>query len=169
MCELKGSLAAHKKRAHLTLSVGLAIFALLTTACGRLTPRSATEATPQPAESTPTTTHETTGSTRPQPELPQAPKFTHITVDQGLSDQAVLAVLQDSAGFMWFGTTNGLNRYDGYDIVEYRNDPAAPHSLSNNSIEELYEDRSGTLWVAAVGPERLRPANRTISPVSARP
>jgi ligand-binding sensor domain-containing protein/signal transduction histidine kinase len=151
MCELKGSLAAHKKYEHLLLSVGLAIFAFLTTACGGLTSRSDTEATPQPADGTLVTTHETAVSTRPQPELPQDPKFTHITIDQGLSDQVVLAVLQDSAGFMWFGTINGLNRYDGYHIVEYRNDPADPHSLSNNSVEELHEDRSGTLWVATRG------------------
>ena len=79
MCELKGSLAAHKKRGHLTLSVGLVIFALLTTACGRLTPRSATEATPQPADGTLATRHEMTPSTQVQPGLPQDPKFTHIT------------------------------------------------------------------------------------------
>ena len=55
--------------------------------------------------------------------------------------------MQDRAGFMWFGTNNGLNRYDGYNIVAYRNDPANPHSLSGNFVEDLYEDRSGTLWV----------------------
>jgi PAS domain S-box-containing protein len=148
MCELKGSVAAHIKRRHLAISVGLVIFAFLTAACGSLTRLSSTEATPQPADGTQTTVHETTGSTRPQPDLPQDPKFTHITIEQGLSDQVVLAVLQDSAGFMWFGTINGLNRYDGYNIVEYRNDPADPHSLSNNSVEDLYEDRFGTLWVA---------------------
>jgi ligand-binding sensor domain-containing protein/signal transduction histidine kinase len=73
--------------------------------------------------------------------------FTRITIEEGLSDQRVQAVLQDRAGFMWFGTNNGLNRYDGHTIVEYRNDPAIPHSLSGNLIEAIYEDRSGTLWV----------------------
>jgi len=148
MCELKGSLAAHKKRGHLTLSIGLVVLVLLTTACGESTRLSSPGTTPQPNDGTPATTQEPTGALQVQPELPQDPKFTHITIEQGLSDQAVSAVLQDSAGFMWFGTTNGLNRYDGYDIVEYRHDPADPHSLSNNSIEELHEDRSGTLWVA---------------------
>jgi len=133
---------------YLTLSIGLVVLALLTTACEESTRLSSTEATPQPTSDTQPTAHETTGSTRPQPELPQDPNFTHITIEQGLSDQVVLEVFQDSAGFMWFGTINGLNRYDGYHIVEYRNDPTDPHSLSNNSIEDLHEDRFGTIWVA---------------------
>ena len=148
MCELKRSLAAHKKRGHLTLSVGLVIFALFTTACGSLTPQSASEATSQPADSTPTKTHHLTPSTQVQPELPQDPEFTHLTIEQGLSDQRVHAILQDSTGFMWFGTINGLNRYDGYNIVEFRNDPADPRSLSGNWIDDLFEDSSGTIWVA---------------------
>jgi ligand-binding sensor domain-containing protein/signal transduction histidine kinase len=49
---------------------------------------------------------------------------------------------------MWFGTTNGLDRYDGYQIVEYRNDPNDPSSLSGNFINDLIEDHAGTLWVA---------------------
>jgi signal transduction histidine kinase/ligand-binding sensor domain-containing protein len=73
--------------------------------------------------------------------------FTHLTIEQGLSDQRVQAVLQDRIGFMWFGTNNGLNRYDGYNVVVYRNDPTNPHSLSGNLIEAVYEDRSGTLWI----------------------
>jgi signal transduction histidine kinase/ligand-binding sensor domain-containing protein len=77
----------------------------------------------------------------------QSTPFTHLTLEHGLSDQRVQALLQDSDGFMWFGTNNGLNRYDGHDVVQYRNDPTNPNSLSGNWIEELYEDRSGTLWV----------------------
>jgi len=74
--------------------------------------------------------------------------FTRITTEQGLSDLRVQAIMQDHAGFMWFGTPNGLDRYDGYDVVEYRNDPANPRSLSGNFIEDLYEDSSGTIWVS---------------------
>jgi signal transduction histidine kinase/ligand-binding sensor domain-containing protein/CheY-like chemotaxis protein len=85
----------------------------------------------------------------PPPDFPaQDPKFTHITIEQGLSDQRVHAILQDSAGFMWFGTVNGLNRYDGYNIEEFRHDPTDPHSLTGNWIDDLYEDSSGTIWVA---------------------
>ena len=84
---------------------------------------------------------------RTPPVLDQTAAFTHITIEQGLSDQRVLALLQDRTGFMWFGTNNGLNRYDGHTIVEYRNDSNNPNSLSGNFIHDLHEDRAGTLWV----------------------
>jgi len=77
----------------------------------------------------------------------QTAAFRHITLEEGLSDQEVLALVQDRTGFIWFGTNNGLDRFDGNTIVSYRNDPANPHSLSGNFIHSLYEDRSGTLWV----------------------
>ena len=54
-------------------------------------------------------------------------------------------------GFMWFGTQNGLNRYDGYRFVIYRNDPKDPFSLSNNYITSLELDREGHLWVGTWG------------------
>ena len=95
----------------------------------------------------PAATQAPAGSTPGRPLGGQTVAFTHITIEQGLSDQRVQALVQDRAGFMWFGTNNGLNRYDGYTVVEYRNDPANPHSLSGNLIEDIYEDRSGTLWV----------------------
>ena len=82
-----------------------------------------------------------------QPSLRPDAIFSHLTIDQALSDQRVQAVAQDRVGVMWFGTNNGLDRYDGYDVVTYRNDPTNPHSLSGNLIEDLYEDHSGTLWV----------------------
>jgi ligand-binding sensor domain-containing protein len=89
-----------------------------------------------------------TGAAHAQPSLRQGATFTHITIEQGLSDQRVQAIVQDRVGFLWFGTNNGLNRYDGYDVVAYRHDPTNPHSLSGNFVEDLYEDRSGTLWVS---------------------
>src|SRR5829696_3116535 len=58
--------------------------------------------------------------------------FRHITFEQGLSSQSVGTIIQDKEGFMWFGTLNGLNRYDGYDLVVFRNDPTNPRSLSSN-------------------------------------
>jgi ligand-binding sensor domain-containing protein/signal transduction histidine kinase len=95
-----------------------------------------------------------TGAARPPSSIPAAPvqgqstPFTHLTLEDGLSDQRVQALLQARDGLMWFGTNNGLNRYDGHDVVEYRNDPTNPYSLSGNLVEDLYEDKSGTLWVA---------------------
>jgi ligand-binding sensor domain-containing protein/signal transduction histidine kinase len=83
-----------------------------------------------------------------RPVVAQQAAFTHITTEEGLTDQRVDALVQDRAGFMWFGTANGLNRYDGYSVVSYRNDPSDPADLSDNYVLELYEDRSGMLWVA---------------------
>jgi signal transduction histidine kinase/ligand-binding sensor domain-containing protein len=100
------------------------------------------------AVAAPAVTQAPTGSAHVKSSLRQDAIFTHITVEQGLSDQRVQAIMQDSVGFIWFGTNNGLNRYDGYDVVAYRHDPTNPHSLSGNFVEDLYEDRSGTLWVS---------------------
>ncbi|MEX1211948.1 MAG: two-component regulator propeller domain-containing protein [Balneolaceae bacterium] len=56
-------------------------------------------------------------------------------------------IYQDSEGFMWFGTQDGLNRYDGYDVQTYRADPSRPWTLSHNDIRVIYEDSDSTLWV----------------------
>jgi PAS domain S-box-containing protein len=74
-------------------------------------------------------------------------KFERISVAQGLSQSAVFAILQDKRGFIWLGTEDGLNRYDGYHFVEYKHDPDDPTSLSNNVVLAIYEDRSGALWI----------------------
>jgi len=78
-------------------------------------------------------------------------KFSHITADQGLSMGVVNCVLQDSKGFMWFGTQDGLNKYDGYNITIYKHNPLDSNSLSNNFINALYEDKSGILWIGTDG------------------
>ena len=75
-------------------------------------------------------------------------RFKRLTTDQGLSDSTVEAVLQDRRGFMWFGTADGLNRYDGYDFKVYTPDELDPDSISGGYIWDLYEDREGVLWVA---------------------
>ena len=56
-------------------------------------------------------------------------------------------MLQDSQGYMWFGTEDGLNRYDGYNFTVKRHDPEDPVSLSDGWITALVEDVSGTLWI----------------------
>ena len=78
------------------------------------------------------------------------PVFARLTRDQGLSDETVEAIVEDRRGFLWFGTQDGLNRYDGYDFTVYRNDPEDPSSLPNNFVWELIEDRSGVLWVGTI-------------------
>jgi two-component system sensor histidine kinase ChiS len=73
--------------------------------------------------------------------------FDHLTVDNGLSNNTVLSICQDSRGFMWFGTYHGLNRYDGYHFTTYLASPTAPQSLSDNIVTCLREDRRQNLWV----------------------
>ena len=74
-------------------------------------------------------------------------KFDHLSIEQGLSQVSVTCILQDSQGFIWFGTRDGLNRFDGYDFVVYNNDPDDSTSLISNSITALYEDENGNLWI----------------------
>lgn len=73
--------------------------------------------------------------------------FEHISLEQGLSQSVVTCILQDYQGFMWFGTYDGLNKFDGYDFVVYKHDLQNPHSLSDNTIQALFEDSAGMLWI----------------------
>jgi signal transduction histidine kinase/ligand-binding sensor domain-containing protein/DNA-binding response OmpR family regulator len=73
--------------------------------------------------------------------------FKHININDGLSQNAVFAILKDSKGFMWFGTKDGLNRYDGYDFVIYQHNPFDSTTLSANYITCLLEDKRGFIWV----------------------
>lgn len=74
-------------------------------------------------------------------------KFDNFTMQQGLSDNYLLCILQDRCGFLWFGTRDGLNRYDGNHCVVYRHDINDPGSLSDGSINSILEDRDGTIWI----------------------
>jgi len=76
--------------------------------------------------------------------------FNHITTKDGLSNGRVCAILQDSRGFMWFGTMEGLNRYDGYKFKIFRNIPHDSTSISHNYILSLFEDEQGILWVGTI-------------------
>ena len=77
-------------------------------------------------------------------------KFSHLTTAEGLSQSSVRCILKDRYGFLWFGTRDGLNRYDGYNFKIYRNDVNKSASLPSNHILTLYEDRSGNLWVGTI-------------------
>ncbi len=72
--------------------------------------------------------------------------FTHINGDNGLSQSNVKAIIQDSYGFMWFGTKNGLNRFDGTAIQRMNCEDTAS-GIGNNNISALYEDKDRNLWV----------------------
>ena len=74
-------------------------------------------------------------------------RFHHITIEEGLSQSSVQAILQDSRGFMWFGTEDGLNRYDGYNFTIYKTIAGNPNSLSDNNITALFEDSKERIWI----------------------
>lgn len=74
-------------------------------------------------------------------------KFEHISIEQGLSQSVINCVIQDSYGYLWFGTQDGLNRYDGYNFVRYKHDPTDTNSISGNWIYSIAEDSSGMLWI----------------------
>lgn len=79
--------------------------------------------------------------------VPGSFKFDHIDVKDGLSASTVTAITRDSEGFLWVGTSNGLNRYNGLDFITYRYDRDDPNSISSNGINVLYEDSKKNLWV----------------------
>jgi ligand-binding sensor domain-containing protein len=74
-------------------------------------------------------------------------KIEHLSIEQGLSQNTVRSIIQDSRGFLWFATEDGLNRYDGYKLKVYRHNPLDSNSLSDNFIWVLYEDTKGGIWV----------------------
>lgn len=74
--------------------------------------------------------------------------FRKLTSVNGLSNNKVNCILQDARGFMWFGTDDGLNRYDGNKFVVFRNEPADSTTISGNIITSLVEDKRGVLWIA---------------------
>jgi len=81
--------------------------------------------------------------------FPQEKNFNvqQITVKDGLSQSSVYSIIQDHHGFLWFGTGDGLNRYDGYQIKVYRHSSIHRYSLSNNAIRGICEDNAGKIWL----------------------
>ncbi len=74
-------------------------------------------------------------------------KFDHLTIKDGLSNNSISNIIQSEDGFLWFGTLNGLNRYDGKEIRSYTYDPGNKYSLSSNRINYLYEDSLNYIWI----------------------
>src|SRR5579863_789289 len=73
--------------------------------------------------------------------------FEHLGTAQGLSQSNVICSLQDSRGFMWFGTREGLNKYNGYSFTVYKNEIGDDRTLANNLVDDLVEDSKGNLWI----------------------
>ncbi|MCK5137269.1 MAG: ATP-binding protein [Bacteroidales bacterium] len=78
-------------------------------------------------------------------------RFKRITINEGLSLSSVYNIYQDSKGFMWFGTEDGLNKYDGQNITVYGATTDQHHILANKWIELVYEDKSGMIWLGSRG------------------
>jgi len=78
---------------------------------------------------------------------PESIKFEIITPEMGLSQATVHCILQDSKGFLWFGTEDGLNKFDGYNFTIYRHVESDSNSISDNFIWALYEDRDANIWI----------------------
>lgn len=73
--------------------------------------------------------------------------FEHLSVPEGLADPTVLSINQDSYGYLWVGTASGVSRYDGYEFVNYRNDPSDTTTLPWENVWTILEDHEGNLWV----------------------
>jgi signal transduction histidine kinase/ligand-binding sensor domain-containing protein/CheY-like chemotaxis protein len=78
-------------------------------------------------------------------------RFDHYSLDEGLSQSVVTDILQDSQGFMWFGTQDGLNRFDGYDFTIFSHRSDDPGTLSSDFISALVEDQQGIIWIGTNG------------------
>lgn len=74
--------------------------------------------------------------------------FDKLTSQNGLSNNKVNCILQDARGFIWFGTDDGLNRYDGNNFTVFRNQPGNSFTISGNMIMDLLEDKNEILWIA---------------------
>lgn len=75
-------------------------------------------------------------------------QFEHIGSTKGFPQEGnVLYMFRDSKGFLWFGTHNGLNKYDGYDFIVYKHKPDDPNSPGHRIVRYIYEDLEGTLWI----------------------
>ncbi|MFN0158352.1 MAG: two-component regulator propeller domain-containing protein [Bacteroidota bacterium] len=97
-------------------------------------------------------------------------KFAHLTTKAGLSQSAVNCIFQDRQGFMWFGTQDGLNRFDGYTFTTFKNSPADSTSINDNFIYSILEDGNGDLWITTLNrPEMLNKFNRATESFSHRP
>ncbi|MDR0941328.1 MAG: SpoIIE family protein phosphatase, partial [Bacteroidales bacterium] len=73
--------------------------------------------------------------------------FERISMAQGISQHSVNAIIQDSTGFLWFATNDGLNKYDGYEFRIFKPIPGNPHSISGNKITALLQDSEGKIWI----------------------
>jgi ligand-binding sensor domain-containing protein/signal transduction histidine kinase len=82
---------------------------------------------------------------------PLSLRFDRLGVEDGLTQESITRMLQDRHGYLWIGTQAGLNRYDGYRITGFKNNPSDARSLVDNYVQALYEDSRGQLWIGTKG------------------
>jgi signal transduction histidine kinase/ligand-binding sensor domain-containing protein/DNA-binding response OmpR family regulator len=92
-------------------------------------------------------------------------RFARVAVNNVPIPASTLSVSQDQSGFVWFGTLDGLLRYDGYNLRTYKHDTGNPNSLAQTAIRSVYKGRNGILWIATghAGLDKLEPAQDTIT------
>ena len=83
--------------------------------------------------------------------------FKHVSIEDGLVSNKVNAVVQDHTGFLWFGTGVGLSRYDGYELLNFVNDPYDDYSIPDGPINCLFLDLDNNLWIGGNGLSRFNP------------
>jgi len=119
-------------------------FLFLLQSCGTLNPAVSTDVTP--IASTPDAVPDSVSNSIPIP-YGKNIRFEQFSLEEGLSQSVVNAILQDRNGFLWVGTDDGLNRFDGYNFTTYKPDPNNIFSLSDRSITTIVEDAQGYLWI----------------------
>ncbi len=77
----------------------------------------------------------------------QAMAFDHITINEGLSNNTIYSIVEDQDGFLWFGSRDGLHRYDGYEFKVFKADPGDSLSLPGNNVQSLFRHPNGDLWI----------------------
>jgi len=90
--------------------------------------------------------------------------YERLTIADGLSNNEIHCIFQDSRGFLWIGTLDGLNRYDGYSFKAFKHDPADSTSISDNCVTSICEDRAQRLWIGTGnGLNRFDPITETFT------
>lgn len=101
--------------------------------------------------------------------LGQRLRFKHITSDDGLSTNYVTSIIQDDKGFMWFGTQDGLNKYDGYQVKIFKNDPTNPNSLSYSEVTCIKQINPALILVGTLeGVNFFNPVTQTFSHLTSK-
>ncbi len=92
-------------------------------------------------------------------------RFEHININNGLSHNDVMEIRQDSKGYIWIGTLDGLNKYDGYHFTTYQHEPHNTASLTTNAVSGIWEDVDGTFWIHPVNSDlnKFSPATESFS------